>query len=281
MTAGAAMFHEPPTPSAPPAFGSALDALTPELAALDGRALVTLNADSTSVFLTVLGTMPALERLRPELTRTFGETAAAAVDRLPVLAHALLQAHARWLVAEPGDEMEALVRQVRDERRLLWAELRALRADKRVSPKELPPLRGGNPRGLALDLLDLSMFLRVRSSSWGGVMRLSTVDLDRAEASAGRLLQAVATRARPGPSPARELRTRAFTLLFRTYDEVRRMVSFVRWREGDATDLVPGWTRPVRTALRGARPAAGSFSRAAGNARGGLTTPGPTPMKST
>jgi hypothetical protein len=34
-------------------------------------------------------------------------------------------------------------------------------------------------------------------------------------------------------------RHRAYTLFVRAYDEVRRAVSFLRWRKGDADDIIP------------------------------------------
>ncbi len=39
--------------------------------------------------------------------------------------------------------------------------------------------------------------------------------------------------------PAAEMRLRALTDLVRRYDEVRRMVTYLRWREGDADDIAP------------------------------------------
>lgn len=261
-----------------------LDRLAPQLLALDAGALVPLNAEPTRVLLVVLGALPRLRVLRPLLVETFGE-AASCLDRLEPIAWALSEAHARSLVTTAPDEVPRLAGQALDARRLLLSEIRALSARKVVRARELPVLRGGNaPRSVAFDLLDLAQFLRARWPALQPHTRLPHTELDRAEALVDHLLEALGRRAHPLPSAAADLRARAYTLLLQTYDEVRRMVAFVRWREGDATDLVPGWTRPVRTARRGARQAAdgaGSFSRAGGNARGGLTTPGPTPVTTT
>lgn len=50
--------------------------------------------------------------------------------------------------------------------------------------------------------------------------------------------------------PAAELRLRALTDLVRRYDEIRRMVSYLRWNEGDADDIAPSLyaRRPGRKA---------------------------------
>lgn len=43
---------------------------------------------------------------------------------------------------------------------------------------------------------------------------------------------------------ARELRRRAFTLLARAYDQCRRVVTFLRWSEGDADKITPAFAGP-------------------------------------
>lgn len=66
-------------------------------------------------------------------------------------------------------------------------------------------------------------------------------ELEHAERLAGRILRAVGLREQaPAQSSAvTETRLRAFTLLTRTDDDVRRAVSFLRWREGDADAIAP------------------------------------------
>src|SRR5688500_269126 len=44
-------------------------------------------------------------------------------------------------------------------------------------------------------------------------------------------------------------RKRAYTLLVRSYNEVRRVISFLRWHDGDAEDIAPS----LHTAGRAAR----------------------------
>ena len=51
------------------------------------------------------------------------------------------------------------------------------------------------------------------------------------------------------PSGARFVRAQAYTLFVRTYDECRRAVTYLRWRQGDALQIVPP-LRPRRTAHR-------------------------------
>ena len=69
-------------------------------------------------------------------------------------------------------------------------------------------------------------------------------DLDKIEARAQAMLELLDEREQGSTRlPAEEMRTRALSRLVRTYGEVRRMLTYVRWWEGDADEIAPSiWT---------------------------------------
>ena len=67
--------------------------------------------------------------------------------------------------------------------------------------------------------------------------------LEQAEGLANQLITAAAVREQGEPLPTANIRLRAFTLLSETYDDVRRMVAFLRWKKGDADRIAPSWHR--------------------------------------
>ncbi len=65
--------------------------------------------------------------------------------------------------------------------------------------------------------------------------------MDEAEAAASRLLEAVAVRNQASKSDAAKMRQRAFTLMSNFYDDARRMVTYLRWKQGDADRIAPSF----------------------------------------
>lgn len=70
--------------------------------------------------------------------------------------------------------------------------------------------------------------------------RLSRADVEQASADAEAFLTALGIRNQPDSGKLEaQLRDRAYTVLVRTYDEVRRLLAFLRWEEGDADRIAP------------------------------------------
>lgn len=55
-------------------------------------------------------------------------------------------------------------------------------------------------------------------------------------------------------APTADLRARALARLVRSYDQLRRMVSYLRWEQGDADLLAPPLVTPARAVERLAGP---------------------------
>jgi hypothetical protein len=233
-----------------PMFMRALLSVMDELDAIDPRRLVPVNVDVTAATTLVIGAARELRGLRPEMVEWFGEDMAAAVDRLELLSRALSQAHARHSMADTGESLEPLVAAVTEVRAGLLAEVASLGARKRLAPGSLGPMRRRGFRNLGFDVLQLVTFFNHEWSAIQDATGYTREDLDHAEGLANQLITAIGIREQAPRSPTAVVRQRAFTLLSETYDDVRRMVGFLRWKQGDADRFAPSWHRgpkPQRT----------------------------------
>jgi hypothetical protein len=121
---------------------------------------------------------------------------------------------------------------------LRWKLLRA--ADELVDATAVARIRGGS--GNVDKANDLVALAALFSQSWDALHDKTAITrelVDEAALLGPSLLVALAEEPLPQPDDANGTRQRAFTLLVRAYDEVRRAVTFVRWAEGDADTFAP------------------------------------------
>ena len=219
-----------------------LKRLRPELLHIPTTALRPVNLDITAMVVTLLGTLPALRSLRPALVAAVGESYGAHLDNLEAYAQAAGQARADYLIAATPADLASISEEVVAARELLLADVTPLIKRKLILPTELGELRGNV--GFRNQLLDLQQLLSLFRKHWDTIAAFTPVkpaDLDQAEQLAQRFFDALGVR-ELGPAATMDLADlsqRAFTMAVDTYDEVRRAVSFLRWKEGDADSLAP------------------------------------------
>ncbi len=233
-----------PTP-APNAFpAQALEVLQRELLAIHPRELLGINVDVAAAALVVIGAAPEIRGYRAELVALCGEEMTKSVDRLEIVARAALQAHAAHRTIEGGIEVHRLSTELRKIREGLLAEVRALIARDALPAETILELQG--PHGFKNQCVDVLQLVSILKDEWDVLAPetgLTALYLDRAEAAANALATAVGIRNQAARSPAAELRQRAYTLMATTYDDARRMLTFLRWREGDADRIAPSLFR--------------------------------------
>lgn len=106
------------------------------------------------------------------------------------------------------------------------------------------------------DLLALATMMKQRWSEVRTRVPLTETQLERAEVVGTELVLGLGMRAQPGAKDVRralsvDRRARAFTLFARAYDECRRVITYVRWHEGDADRVAPSlFTKSARRARR-------------------------------
>lgn len=221
-----------------PALASILDVL----AAMPADDLEIVNVDINAAVVTAIACVPELAPFRAEIAR-INPAAAEALDKLDVLARALNQAHARYLVNEGAvPEVAELSKRVVEMRALLFAEASVLVQRKLVDGEKLTQLKGiVGFRNQINDVLQLVEVLREAVANGRAGAFVNAKELDEAEAAAQALVVAMGKREQ-GPqreSGAADLRQRCFTLFVRSYDELRRVMSYLRWHEDDVDTLIP------------------------------------------
>lgn len=225
-----------------PAFSNALDRLRPELEAIPGEELEPIRHDIVEAVVTALGVASTVKRHREEVRVEISESAALHIDRLKDSARACGHAYAQHLTQLRGTDTEQMVEELSQQRRVLLAEARSLVSQKRLSASVLAELVGGSGRkALCLDVLQLVAALRAVWASVESVTPVTVGELDHAEALANALATTLGENehAMSPVSPSADRRQRAYTYFVRTYEEVRRAITFVRWDEGDADQIVP------------------------------------------
>jgi|GEM_PF-1562206 len=197
--------------------------------------------DPTVAFLAAWATVGRVQAHLPALVTRFGQDAKRFVDELPLIALATRQADIDWKKANEGTDSSALHDEVGREHRLLLTDAESL-----VNRGLLPEKSLNNARGLqgyqtTVDSLQVVIsVLREHWSAIEGHTPITRADLDRAEMVAMRMTSALSKRGQATASiGATDLRARALSKLVRTYEEVRRMVVFLRWFEGDAAMITP------------------------------------------
>jgi hypothetical protein len=203
---------------------------------------------------TALASAGRVRFMRAEIVRCFGEDAGRLVDELAPAASAAARA------ARRRDNTEESAN-----RGKLWRELRerytSLRIDaRRLVQRKLLERRVMNESGLihdypALAQSVLALVVAFRAA-WSEIDRKSFLkleDIDAAETLATELLDAVAKRDEARESTgANEEWERAMLHLFTVNQDVRAMVTVLRWCEGDVDALIPSLsaTRTERGSYR-------------------------------
>ncbi len=233
----------PGSPGPDVRFAEPYARMLPRILAVPDAELVPVNLDITSAVATTLGALPEIRALRPRIVEELPRFDLTDFDQLQDIASALSHAHTQYVTAcTPPDDLQDLYTEGLGLRDNLRGDAEQLARRGLVNGQALREVTAGNGyKNLARDLQVLVSVLRERWVAIEGRCAVDHAELDRAESVAGRILQLVGLREQ-GPAvatAATETRLRAFTLFWKTYDDVRRAVSYLRWREGDADAVVP------------------------------------------
>ena len=227
--------------TSPTTGGELLARFRSEIDALPDDAVLVPRVDVAAAASTAIGSMPEVEAFRAALLAIFGARATDALDRLVPIARALLAAHASFVAAAERD-LEPQARDLRVVRDRLSDAASALIERGLVDRKSLSKLTGGSSyQALFSDTLALVSWFEVHAHAIASRSKVSIEELRRAY----QLAEAFATdfarreQASAGTSEAARDRARVFTLFVRTYESVRKMLTYLRWQEDDADQIAP------------------------------------------
>ncbi len=260
-------------------FRDAYEHVLPRAMQLESGELSQMNVDVPLAAVTVRGAVPDLQRLRP-LAAQLPFVDLKLYDEVETYALALTQAHAHWLAkSRPPKPSRALTEQVKEARLALMPDVQAAIRRGLLHASLLDALQGSNgAKNAIMDVLILSTAIRNAWADLSGKTLITLDEVARAEELADKLMSALADRSTQADlvSQAADVRRRIYGLFFRAYDEARRVVSFLRWREGDAERLAPSLYAGRRTKAGKQRGEPSGIEVAADEAE--MTEPTPSPV---
>ncbi len=223
-------------------FKEALEARRATLAAMpEERILRRARLDVVTVCAMASTAASRVAEMHGEIVAQFGRAAGELLDGLDTTARAARQAEVELHTSEDASELQALHQEVLGQYERLIIDADSLVVRGFLVRERLAGSR--DTRSYQGALSSLLGVINVLRESWPSIQAKTPIviaDLDRADAIASRMSTALTTR-QSGTArlAAAETRVRALSLLVREYELVRRMVSFLRWFEGDADTFVP------------------------------------------
>jgi hypothetical protein len=222
-------------------FRDAYRTTTAKRAELDPSTFSSLAVDMGLAVNTVLAAYPRIQELKAELADLPVDHEA--IDELDSYAHAAGHALALYNAATaPPERLDEVYEVALSRRNVLKSDATNLMAHGLLGKDALVKLNNDvGYRNVGYDVMTLVSILRAEAARIAGRSATLPTDLDSAEAVANELLELAALReARNVVDPnVAENRHRAFTLMERTYDQVRRAMGFLRWSRGDMDKITP------------------------------------------
>ena len=178
---------------------------------------------------------------RGPVAAALGEERAAVLDHLPDVVHAAMQANIEVAASDATTDLAEVHADLAEEHSLLLTDAEGLTKRKLLDPDRVDQ---GRPvlgyRTLVTSTLVLVALMRERFDAISHKTPTTLADLDRIGGKAKRMLRQLDMREQGEVRMlALELRARAMTHLIRTYSQVRRNITYVRWDEGDAEAIAP------------------------------------------
>lgn len=231
-----------PDPALTSEFTAAYKKHLPEILAVEDDELIAMNLDPRAVAFTVLGSLPEI-RQHDETIRQLPKYPLASYENLETYAQALYYAHAIYLGAfAPNDEVGKLYLEAIQERDVLLTDIPALVKRGLVPAKRVESFKGmAGFKNVSSDLLGVVEVLDACWPAIEGSTAIKRAELQHAKELAERLVRAASLRAQSPAvvADAQHNRQRAYTLVVRAWDDVRRAVAFIRWRDGDLEKIAP------------------------------------------
>jgi len=223
-------------------YREAFERVLPATAALSEEELIAVNIDVPSAVATAIGALPKIMAYREEAAKLYAFDVSH-FDLLQLYTFAVGHAHAKLLAASaPPEALSALNERGVKLRDTMYLDAVALAHRGLISGDRLSDFKDGTGyKNLAFDLLGLSSLLRDNWDKIASRTGIQLSELDDAELLGQQLMDAVGTREQAPATVAQVQAQRQgnFTLFSRSYDQVRRAISYLRWDEEDVDQICP------------------------------------------
>lgn len=236
---------------------AAFEATLPEIMALPDEETQAVNIDPVVAGTIVLGLLPELVELRPQIEKHLPLFDLKRFDKLKQYLLAFVHAHGLYRGAQvPKAEIAALAAELSAIRDRLLGDAMSLANNGFLDGSRLEDCKQvPGYRALASDILTIVPLFKEHWATIEGKTPVTRAALTDATSRAIDLMAIVGLREQ-GPDIASEVtvrRAKAFTLFLRTYEDARHAVEYLRRNEGDAAEITPSLY-----AGRGGRPARNS-----------------------
>lgn len=215
-----------------------------DLDAVPAESVGRIIANIPIVVSTVFGALPAIEALGDD------------IKKLPFVDHALLGKlrgyaltlyYVHILISHAADntQVNALMAEATQLRARLLSSVETLSVCGYVDPAQVAAIRKGSGHlDTANDLVGLEQIFQAGGDAFYGMVPVTRAEVARASELGLQIVAALGRRkvgSEAESTTTRRIddRARAFRLVVRSYNEARRAVTFLRWNEGDADQLVP------------------------------------------
>lgn len=222
---------------------AAYQLLLPQYQAIPLESLGSITVDVASVVTLVIGSLPEIRKLAGEIQKKEPELTLDKVEQLRVAALALNYAHAAYLSAAPADDnLDKLGAEAIERFGTLSADGTTLARRGLINGKELEDM--GSPVGYKNVAVALTRFVSVFRRNWETIKGKCAVTQEELETTlqlAELILTAVGLKEKGAAKleSATEYRLRAFFFLANEYDRFRQVITFIRWKQGDADKIAP------------------------------------------
>jgi hypothetical protein len=233
-----------------PRFRRAYETVLDEIRAVPEEDFVRISLNVTDAVTTVLGVLPKVRALGPQLSWAFAASCfpLTRFDQMETYARALGHAQTlyRTSLERPESVRDLAIKALADKavewRRILLCDLKVLIKRDLVAPAALGVLKDSNGyQSVVDDLFALANILRQNWTAASDRTPVTINELDQAESVAGQLRTAIGERKHAVVTASQAARDRlaAFALFVGTYREIREAVQYLRHKQGDLSAFAP------------------------------------------
>ncbi len=233
----------------------AFEVYSPQFAAIDPNGYVQTRSDVLGVLAVVAAAVPKIETLRATIAEQTPKFAMKLIDELRELTLAIAYTQGQYEQQTGAhDDLSRALGEAQHTRESFLVALEAL-ADRGFASHEklVDVKRGIGPADTANDLEVLTSMLREVWPTVGLRTLIEWNELAKADAIVAQLRGLIDQRAKAAADVVAVARTRqsAFTVLVRRWNEVRRVVTYLRWHEDDVDAIAPSLWARARAGKRG------------------------------